>query len=139
MLAPLTEEARHALGGAEEVPIACFPFRVGRDTGRTRPGTASIDAGDAGGSGTSPENDVCLIETSGHARHVSSRHFAIEREDGQFFLVDRGSACGTIVSGRRIGGNREGGRAQLRDGDEIIVGTSRSRYAFRFAVLHHES
>lgn len=58
----------------------------------------------------------------------------IECIDGLFFLTDRRSACGTIVAGRRIGGRRKGGRTELRDGDEVIVGTSKSPYVFRFRV-----
>jgi hypothetical protein len=47
-------------------------------------------------------------------------------------LVDRQSTCGTIVEGRVIGGKHVGGAAPLHDGDVIIVGTSSSRYVFKF-------
>ena len=50
------------------------------------------------------------------------------------FVVDRGSVRGTIVAGRQIGGNRAGGRTELRSGDVIIVGTSTSEYVFRFEI-----
>jgi len=65
---------------------------------------------------------------------ISREHFAIERATGSYFLVDRGSACGTIVAGRHIGGDRAGGRTELRSGDEIVVGTDGSPYVFRFEI-----
>ena len=58
----------------------------------------------------------------------------IECIDGLFFLADCGSACGTIVAGSRIGGHRKGGRTELRNGDEVVVGTYKSPYVFRFRV-----
>ncbi len=65
---------------------------------------------------------------------ISREHFAIEYADNQFFLVDVGSACGTIVAGKQVGGQQKGGRIELRDGDEVIVGTYKSPYVFRFRV-----
>jgi pSer/pThr/pTyr-binding forkhead associated (FHA) protein len=121
MLEALTEEAEAALHGARRVELMSFPFRVGRETSPTdKPAN----------------NDLYMVERkSGQSMHVSSEHFAIECVDGDFYLTDRGSACGTIVAGRRIGGNRKGGRTLLRDGDELTVGTSRSRYIYRFGIL----
>ena len=86
--------------------------------------------------GEAPQlNDVYLLEDPSGTLHISRAHFMIECIDGQFFLTDRDSACGTIVAGTRIGGHRKGGRIELRDGDEVIVGTNRSPYIFRFSVL----
>ena len=117
-LVAVTDEAEAALGGRREVLVTGYPFRVGRH----------IENGAA-------ENDLHLYDmNTGRSLHVSAVHFEIEYVDGGFVLVDRGSACGTIVSGRRIGGNRRGGTAPLLDGDELVVGTRRSRYVFRFAV-----
>ena len=79
-------------------------------------------------------NDVYLLEHQSRTLHISGVHFVIECIDGLFYLTDRGSACGTIVAGRRIGGHRKGGRTELRNGDEVVVGTGRSRYIFRFQV-----
>lgn len=84
-------------------------------------------------------NDLYLREESSGSLYISGEHFAIECVDNQFFLVDRGSACGTIVAGRRVGGDRTGGRTELRDGDEVIVGTGRSRYVFQFRIVATES
>ncbi len=81
-----------------------------------------------------PLNDLYLLEDNSRTLHISGVHFTIECVEGLFFLIDRGSACGTIVAGRRIGGHRKGGRTELRNGDEVVIGTGRSRYIFRFHV-----
>ena len=85
--------------------------------------------------GAVPElNDVYLPEDPDTALQIAGAHFTIENVDGQFLLTDRGSLCGTIVAGQRLGGRRKGGRTELRDGDEIIVGTLSSPYVFRFQL-----
>lgn len=70
-----------------------------------------------------------------HEIHIATEHFLIDRVGDQFFVVDRGSVCGTIVAGKQIGGSRTGGQTELRHGDVIMVGTSISEYAFRFEVM----
>ncbi len=139
-LVAITEEARRALGGAGEVRVAQGFLSVGRE--RRSP----LD--DAGLSakmreqrlGEAPQlNDVYLLEHDARALPISGAHFVIQCIDGLFFLTDRGSACGTIVAGRRIGGHRKGGRTEVRDGDEVIVGTYKSPYVFRFRVAPAES
>lgn len=133
MLVALTEEAELALAGKREVSLVQFPFRVGRER-RRRNDNRTPDLERRSGV-TPPLNSLYLVESeNSHALHISAEHFAIQWIDDGFVLVDRGSACGTIVAGGRIGGNRQGGQTELRDGDEIVVGTSRSPYVFRFAV-----
>jgi predicted component of type VI protein secretion system len=83
--------------------------------------------------GAAPElNDVYLPEDPAAALQIAGAHFTIVDVDGEFFLTDRGGSCGTVVAGQRLGGRRKGGRTELRDGDEIIVGTRSSPYVFRF-------
>lgn len=132
-LVAVTPEAERALGGAHEVRLTHFPFRFGREsrspnTDRTRPMGLRL--------GTAPQlNDIYLLEPPySDIFYISREHFAIECVDNQFALVDRGSACGTIVSGKTIGSDRGGGRVELRHGDTIIVGTDESRYVFRFEI-----
>lgn len=79
-----------------------------------------------------------MEETSRHL-HISGAHFAIEWIDGVFFLTDRCSSCGPIVLGNRIGGHRQGGLVELRDGDVVTVGIGRSPYVFRFRAAPAES
>ena len=120
-LVALTEEAEQALGGTRELPIAGFPVRFGRAHRSQNLENSS--------------NDVYLHERDGSSSlHISGEHFAIEQSGDQFFIVDRRSSCGTIVRGVRIGGKRSGGRAELHDGDEVIVGTRKSPYIFRFLL-----
>jgi pSer/pThr/pTyr-binding forkhead associated (FHA) protein len=71
--------------------------------------------------------------------HISREHFSIELVGGEFFVVDRGSACGTIVGGTRLGGALQGGRTGLRHGDQIKVGTEESPYIFQFEVVSHDA
>jgi len=70
----------------------------------------------------------------GEVHQVSREHFQIEAQEGRPFVVDRGSACGTIVEGRVLGGARQGGRAELHDQDVIIVGTSASPFVFKLRL-----
>ena len=132
-LEALTPEATHALGGVSSRSFSQFPIRAGRER---RVPAARRRSFDERRFGDAPQlNDVYLSELP-HAGslHISGAHFDIELIERRFFLVDRGSAGGTIVAGRRIGGHRTGGRTELRDGDDIVVGTNRSRYVFRFRV-----
>lgn len=132
-LVAVTEEAARALGGTRELRVTQFPFKVGRERrsyladDRLPVNVSQRRRGEA------PQvNDVYLQEDASGNLQISGAHFAIECVDARYFLVDRGSACGTMVAGDLIGGNRKGGRTELRDGDEVIVGTGRSRYIFRF-------
>lgn len=132
-LSAATPQAERALGGKRTVRLHHFPFRVGRES---REGS-TVDAQFVGlRLGIAPQlNDLYLIEPSWvDLKQVSREHFAIDVVDEAFVLIDRGSACGTIVSGRMIGGNRHGGRTELRSGDTIVVGREGSEYVFRFDV-----
>jgi hypothetical protein len=127
-LVALTEEARQALRG-EQLVLDRLPFRVGRES---RAGSARPWRADNRRTGTAPPlNDLYLLEP-GEVLNVSREHFAIDREGDGYVLVDRESACGTLVEGRQVGGDRQGGRVALRDHDVVIVGTSASRFVFKF-------
>ena len=131
-LVATTEEATRALGGRSDVRVTTFPFRVGRER-RVR-ASAQPTSGDLRLGVESQLNDVYLPDPLRKRLHISGKHFAVEYAADKFFLRDRGSECGTIVAGRRIGGHRKGGRTELRSGDEIVVGTDTSPYVFRFEV-----
>ena len=127
-LKALTPEARAALEG-ECLKLDSFPFRVGRESrlelfggalNRRRPDSL-------------PNNDLYLVE-NGTMLNVSREHFLIDRNGAGHVLVDRGSACGTIVEGQLVGGEKRGGVRPLRDQDVIVVGTSDSKYIFKFIV-----
>ncbi|OFZ97490.1 MAG: hypothetical protein A3H35_18420 [Betaproteobacteria bacterium RIFCSPLOWO2_02_FULL_62_17] len=137
-LKPLTEEAARAVpvGTIADglITIRRFPFRVGRESRftnvngeirrieRRRPGIQV------------PNNDLYLLDLI-RPLHISREHFQIDRTVDGYVLVDRGSACGTIVGDAEIGGKDSGGSIPLKDGDTVIVGTSNSPYIYTFVVL----
>jgi pSer/pThr/pTyr-binding forkhead associated (FHA) protein len=131
LLVALTPESRIALC-APEREITRFPYRVGRESRgmqRTPRGVVS----ERRNPGSRPSNDLYLLEHD-EPLNVSREHFEIDRSDTGYMLVDRASTCGTIVEGQTVGGNTRGGTLPLHDGNVIIVGTSRSPYAFKFRV-----
>ena len=80
-----------------------------------------------------PNNDLYIREFS-ELHHLSREHFLMDWRDGELVLVDRGSACGTIVEGKPIGGERYGGECALEHHDVIIAGTSSSPYVFKVCI-----
>lgn len=110
-----------------------FPFKVGRES-RVAKINGRLEAIERPKKdiNSKPNNDLYLIDR-GHLLNISREHFQIElREDGKFYLVDRGSACGTRAGEVVLGGEDKGGTAELDDGDVICVGTGNSPYRYRF-------
>ena len=132
-LVAVTKETKLALGDQHEVRVAQLPFKIGRESRVASPVNRILVELRLR---VAPQlNDLYLVEPQGvDALQISREHFAIEYADDRFFLIDRGSACGTIVAGKKVGGNRTGGRTELRSGDELIVGTDKSPYVFRFEI-----
>jgi hypothetical protein len=128
-----TPEARDALGGRPGVRIDAFPFRIGRESRNPRfqflPAAVERRI-----SGTPPVNDLYLVEPISLELHISREHLVIVYADGRFAVIDRESACGTSVAGLRLGAERTARRAELHDGDVIVLGPPRSPYAFRFQI-----
>jgi hypothetical protein len=127
-LKALTPEAQDCLG-VSRLKINKYPFRVGRES-RVRHVPMSVERRRQS---SALNNDLYLRET-GEVLNVSREHFQIERRGSAYYLVDRGSACGTLLEGIVIGGGRAGGEHRLADGDVIIVGTSESRHVFKFVI-----
>jgi len=132
-LKPLTPEARAALGG-DALEVTQFPFRVGRESRIMSRLMAAIT--EMRRSEAKANNDLYL-EEPGNLLNVSREHFLIDYREGGYVLVDRESACGTLVEGEQIGADRQGGSKQLADQDVIIVGTSESRFVFKFVISEH--
>jgi len=138
VLKPMTAEAARAVpdGMISDglVAIRRFPFRVGRESRFTyingelrrieRPRLGNRE----------PNNDLYLLDPI-QPLHVSREHFLIERTRTGYELIDRGSACGTIVGDVEIGGGDNGGSVRLQDGDTIVVGTVNSPYIYTFIAL----
>lgn len=130
VLRPVTAESWEALR-SKELEMRHFPFRFGRE-GRIGTASPSRSGDDRRAACTAPSNDHYLLDR-GTPLNISREHFQIERVGrGRFDLVDRGSACGTIVSGNIVGGEYTSERIPLEDGDTIIVGTPQSPYVFSF-------
>jgi len=109
-----------------------MPYRVGRESRGPRRAVTRVVMERRQSTGR-PNNDPYLLEPD-ERLNVSREHFQIEHNGTCRVLVDRQSTCGTIVEGQLIGGNHAGGTTPLRDGDVIIVGTSSSRFVFKFRV-----
>lgn len=131
-LEALTPEAEQSLGG-ERLKVNTLPFRVGREC-RLVAGADGLEIAERRKQDAAPSNELYLIDP-GPRLQVSRAHFQIEADgNGGYRLVDRGSACGTIVGNQQLGGEDRGGQAALADGDLILVGNSESPFAFRFRV-----
>lgn len=116
------------------VPIRHFPFRVGRES-RVKIIDGRVERIErVKASGVTPNNDLYLVD-DGHLLNISREHFQIERNESKFFLYDRGSACGTVVSGQGVGGKDSDETIELKDGDIITIGTRQSPYVFAFILL----
>lgn len=136
MLKALTPEAVEATPAididGDLIVIYSFPFRVGRESrvaqinGRLEP----IDRPKKD-INSKPNNDLYLIDR-GHLLNISREHFQIERREGEYYLVDRGSACGTKLHGTALGGDDKGGTIKITDGDVIGVGAKATPYLFKF-------
>jgi len=135
LLIALTEEAREALNGREHVEIDELPFRIGRES-RTAFVQGEMVYMERRKGDTEPNNELYLLD-KGDRLFISREHLQIESTaDGAFRVHDRGSACGTQVDGRAIGGRDTPGSAPLHNDSELIIGTPESPY--RFTVRHLE-
>jgi len=131
VLRSVTPTARLIIG--DEVALNCFPFRVGRE-GRKQPPPGLLSRMERRPA-PEPNNNELYVKDFGKVVNVSREHFQIEeKSDGSYELVDRGSACGTIVGNNLVGGNFSGGRCPLSFGDTIIVGTRKSEIVFEFTL-----
>lgn len=110
-----TQEAIKSLGN-ESLRIAKFPFLIGRSS--QNPDADVFDS-----------NDLLIPEEKPYV--VSRNHMAVINEDGCLWVMDRGSAFGTIVNGKEIGGQSGVNRAPLdKVLNQVIMGPATSRYIF---------
>jgi hypothetical protein len=109
-----------------------IPFRVGRESRLVRTAAGRVVT-ERRRPATPPNNDLYLVDAA-QPLNVSRDHFLIAHNGSHYVLVDRQSACGTIVEGVVVGGRNTGGAVPLHDGDVIIVGSSASPYVFKFKL-----
>lgn len=99
--------------------IERFPFKIGRKSSR---GLFSLGQRNLELEDEPPFN-------------VSRVHCSITRVHQDIFVVDEGSALGTIVNGTRIGGPSEGRQARCdQQENRIILGSPHSPFHFCIAV-----
>jgi hypothetical protein len=138
VLKPMTEEAARAVPAGMIadglIAIRQFPFRVGRESRFTYVNGEIRRMERQRRGNQEPNNDLYLLDPI-QPLHVSREHFQIEHTRNGYRVVDRGSACGTIVGDVEIGGRDSGGSSPLKDGDTVTVGTSNSPYIYTFVVL----
>ncbi len=116
------------------VLIRNFPFRVGRES-RVKIVDGRVERIEREKPGNSrPNNDLYLVD-DGHLLNISREHFQVEKDGGSYYLYDRGSACGTLVEDRAVGGKDGDETVELHDGDIITVGTGQSPYVYQFITL----
>ncbi|MGD2125676.1 MAG: cyclic nucleotide-binding domain-containing protein [Desulfobacteraceae bacterium] len=115
-----TAEARNVLANVK-LHTTKFPFLIGRDS--ENPDTDVFY-----------NNDLFIKEKKPYV--VSRNHMAIINEKGSMWLVDRGSAFGTVVNGREIGGQSGFTRARLdEEENQIILGPATSKFIFLLKVI----
>ncbi len=114
-LSGASEAAKKALGN-KAMAIARFPFKVGR---------VSSHASDVLSS-----NDLCLHDNPPFS--VSRNHFSINLTGNKVYITDRGSTLGTIVNGKKAGGDAP----MLLDKPKnlVIVGGLQSPFQFEIEV-----
>jgi len=114
VLSGLNEISSKALGGGE-MQINNFPFKVGR---KHESGEVDVLS----------DNDLYLEDFPPF--NVSRNHFLIDKAEGRYIVVDRGSRLGTIVNGGRIDVQRI---LNKRD-NEVIAGPHRSPFVFKLEI-----
>lgn len=113
----LTTPATVALRG-RAVAVDQFPYRIGRQTSPDDPFSS---------------NELAIPDTA--PWWVSRNHCMLVDVDGRCFLVDRGSRLGTLVNGKMVGGEKQSGRIELRDGDhEVRIGGALTPFRFGLNV-----
>ena len=67
---------------------------------------------------------------------VSRNHLAIDNQEGKIWIIDRGSAYGTIVNGQEIGGQTGIYRVPLdREENQIVIGPATSKFIYLIKVI----
>ena len=133
-LIALTPESEMAIGYRINLTFTRFPVRLGRESHARKSllDTLLGRPGERAPSGVA-NNDFYLFDES-PVKHISREHLYILYENGGFQVLDRGSACGTVVGSRYICSKQVGQPVTIEDGSVIIFGSLESPMAFQFRV-----
>ncbi|WP_353662474.1 FHA domain-containing protein [Hydrogenimonas sp. SS33] len=118
------------------IPIWHFPFRIGRESRVEIDEEGRVIVKER----FRPEpivpstNDVYLVDF-GEKYQISRKHLEIGEENGNYYVLDFGSHCGTSVNQTRIGNGAPADRAELKDGDTVVLGKEDSPYRYTFVLL----
>ena len=139
VLKATTDEAKQAIGknclGEDMIGIWQFPFRIGRESRVTYvEGELVVSERRKLRDDSKPNNDIYLVD-GGELLNISRQHLKIEKDENGYSVVDRRSACGTVVNDHAFGGRDEGGSCTLKDGDVVKIGGQNSPYLFEFISL----
>lgn len=114
-----TPETKKALNN-RKLTIKSFPFLIGRHS-------SNPDAD------VFYNNDLSIKQKKPYL--VSRNHLAIVNEGGMIWVQDRGSAFGTVVNGKEIGGQSNESRATLdKEENRLILGPKASKFIFTVRV-----
>jgi pSer/pThr/pTyr-binding forkhead associated (FHA) protein len=95
--------------------ISKFPFKIGRKH--------ELDEVDV-----LSDNDLYLEDFPPYS--ISRNHFSIDKVEGRYVVIDRGSRLGTIVNSRRIDVQSVLNRKE----NEIIAGPQHSPFVFKLEI-----
>jgi hypothetical protein len=113
----ITPRANEVLHG-RPVVVRQFPFRIGRRTSPNDPFSA---------------NELAIPD--GAPWWISPSHCMISRVGDRCFIIDRGSRLGTLVDGKMVGGTKQTGRLELKNGDhEVRLGGALTPFRFSLNV-----
>ncbi|WP_456323087.1 FHA domain-containing protein [Hydrogenimonas sp.] len=122
------------------IAIWDFPFLIGRESRLeiSKNGELLVKERFKHSFVNNKTNDLYLVDF-GKKLQISREHLLIEQtDDGRYYILDRGSKCGSEANGTRIGSGTEVERTEIKDGDTIILGTPSSPYRYIFVVLTEE-
>ena len=115
-----TAEAKRILNN-QTLSITKFPFLIGRHSLNRETDVFY-------------HNDLFIEESEPYV--VSRNHLAIDNKGGRVWVVDRGSAYGTIVNGTEIGAQCGFFRLPLeREKNQIIIGPVTSKFIYLLKVI----
>ena len=138
VLKPMTEEAFRAIPQNYRtdgmIGILKLPFRVGRESRVKKVDGKLLRLERQEISKTEANNDLYLMDR-GEKLNISREHFQIDKVDGRYRVIDRGSSLGTKVRNLTIGGKGKKGGAIIKDGDMIAIGCKSTPYVYQFILL----
>jgi len=144
VLIPLTPEATAAMPAKGShngmIPVWKTPFRIGRESRMEidENGNVTVKERYKHGFITAEVNDIYLFDL-GEKFQISREHLRIDKNGEGYFVLDRGSKCGSAVGDTRIGADSLTEQVPLNDGDTVVLGTDHSPYRYRFVVLQERS